>query len=159
MKKFLVVLSLAMALTMSACWGKSDADLMKAAETAVKAKAPSVTVAVIDGVATLTAEVADQAAKDAAATAAKVDGVKSVTNNITIKATPTPIPATASNADKTKIEDALKKAGFTTVTVDTTTTPATIRGTVAKGKMADVVKVAQEAAGKPVKNEVTEAAK
>jgi hypothetical protein len=159
MKKILVVLSLAMALTMSACWGKSDADLMKAAETAVKAKAPSVTVAVKDGVATLTGEVATDAAKKDAETAAKVDGVKSVTNNITVKPAPTPIPATASNADKTKIEDALKKAGFTTVTVDTTTTPATIRGTVAKGKMADVVKVAQEAAGKPVKNEVTEAAK
>ncbi len=160
MKKFLVVLSLAMALTMSACWGKSDADLMKAAETAVKAKAPGVTVAVKDGVVTLTGEVADAATKTAAEAAAKVEGVKSVdVSKLTVKPTPTPIPATASNADKTKIEDALKKAGFTTVTVDTTTTPATIRGTVAKGKMADVVKVAQEAAGKPVKNEVTEAAK
>ena len=157
MKKILVVLSLAMALTMSACWGKSDADLMKAAETAVKAKAPSVTVAVKDGVATLTGEVADQAAKDAAAAAAKVDGVKSVTNNITIKATPTPAPAAASGVDKTKMEDALKKAGFTTVTVDVSGPKAVIRGTVAKGKMADLIKVAQEAAGKPIDNQVTEA--
>lgn len=76
-------------------------------------------------------------------------------------ATPTPVAkttesATTDTAAKTKIEDALKKKGFTGVTVDTTTTPATLRGTVAKGKLAEVVQVAQEAAGKPVKNEVTE---
>ncbi len=157
MKKILVVLCMAAALTLSACWGKSDADLQKAAETAVKAKAPSVTVAVKDGVASLTGEVADAAAKTAAEAAAKVDGVKSVDGSkLTVKPTPTPVPATASSADQKKIEDALKAKGFTDVKVDTTTTPATIRGTVAKGKLAEAVKVAQEAAGKPVKNEVTE---
>lgn len=157
MKKILVVLCMAAALTLSACWGKSDADLQKAAETAVKAKAPSVTVAVKDGVATLTGEVADAAAKTAAEAAAKVDGVKSVDGSkLTVKPTPTPTPAAATSADQKKIEDALKAKGFTDVKVDTTTTPATIRGTVAKGKLAEAVKVAQEAAGKPVKNEVTE---
>ncbi|HRH40008.1 MAG TPA: BON domain-containing protein [Pyrinomonadaceae bacterium] len=156
MKKILTILCLAAALTLSACWGKSDADLQKAADTAVKAKAPGVTVTVKDGVATLEGEVADAAAKTAAETAAKVDGIKSVTNNLKLKPTPTPTPAAASSADKTKIEDALKAKGFKDVTVDTTTTPATIRGTVPKGKLAEAVKVAQEAAGKPVKNEVTE---
>jgi hypothetical protein len=76
-------------------------------------------------------------------------------------ATPTPVvktseTAAANTAEISKIEEALKKAGFTDVKVDTTTTPATLRGTVAKGKMQDMVKVAQEAAGKPVKNEVVE---
>lgn len=76
-------------------------------------------------------------------------------------ATPTPVTQTNESAktdtvSKDKIEEALKKKGFTTVTVDTTTTPATLRGTVAKGKLAEVVQTAQEAAGKPVKNEVTE---
>ena len=155
MRKILVVLCLAAALTLSACWGKSDADLQKAADTAVKAKAPTgVTVAVKDGVVTLTGEVVDAAAKTAAEAAAKIDGVKSVDSKLTVK--PTPIPAVASSADQKKIEDALKAKGFTDVKVDTTTTPATIRGTVAKGKLAEAVKVAQEAAGKPVKNEVTE---
>lgn len=64
--------------------------------------------------------------------------------------------ATTDPAMKMKVEDALKKAGFTDVTVDTATTPATLRGTVAKGKLAEVVKVAQEAAGKPVTNQVSE---
>lgn len=54
-----------------------------------------------------------------------------------------------------KIQDALKAKGFTDVTVDTSTTPATLRGTVEKDKMAEVMQVAMEAnGGKPVKNEV-----
>lgn len=83
------------------------------------------------------------------------------TNN-TVAATPTAVPKTnvAANTDpnlKPKIEEALKKKGFTDVTVDTTTTPATIRGTVAKGKLDEAVQTAQEAnGGKPVKNEVKE---
>ena len=76
---------------------------------------------------------------------------------------PTPLPTTTANAvtdtgDKAKIEEALKKAGFTDVTVDTSTTPATLRGSVAKGKTTDMMKVAVEASGsgKPLKNETSE---
>ena len=76
---------------------------------------------------------------------------------------PTPLPTTTVNnvtntGDKAKIEAALKAAGFTDVTVDTSTTPATLRGTVAKGKTTDMMKVAVEASGsgKPLKNETTE---
>jgi len=76
-------------------------------------------------------------------------------------ATPTAVPKTSETvatdtATVKKIEDALKAKGFTDVKVDGTTKPITIRGTVAKGKLAEVVQVAQEAAGTPVKNEVTE---
>ena len=74
---------------------------------------------------------------------------------------PTPVAKTSetaapSMADVSKIEEALKKAGFADIKVDGTTTPVTLRGTFPKGKKDDVVKVAQEAAGKPVKNEATE---
>jgi hypothetical protein len=155
--KFITILCLAFALFLSACGGKSDADLQKAAETAAKAKAPTVTVAVKDGVATLTGEVATEQAKTDAATAAKVDGIKSVTNNITVKPTPPPITATTDTSMKPAIEAALKAKGFTEVTVDTSTTPATLRGTFPKGKLAEVIQTAQTAnGGKPVKNEATE---
>ena len=75
--------------------------------------------------------------------------------------TATPVTKTNESATtdpnlKSKIESALKAKGFNDITVDTSTTPATIRGTVAKGKMAEAVQAAQEAAGKPVKNELTE---
>ena len=155
--KFITILCLAFALFLSACGGKSDADLQKAAETAAKAKAPTVTVAVKDGVATLTGEVATEQAKTDAATAAKVAGIKSVTNNITVKPTPPPITATTDTSMKPAIEAALKAKGFTEVTVDTSTTPATLRGTFPKGKLAEVIQTAQTAnGGKPVKNEATE---
>lgn len=83
-------------------------------------------------------------------------------NRNTSISTPTPITQTNESATtdpnlKSKIESALKAKGFTDVTVDTATTPATLRGTVAKGKLAEVVQIAQEAnGGKPVKNEVQE---
>lgn len=78
------------------------------------------------------------------------------------KPTPTPVVKTSETAAvdtvlKTKIEDALKKKGFTTVTVDISTTPATLGGTYPKGKLDEVIATAQEAAGKPVKNGMTEA--
>lgn len=75
---------------------------------------------------------------------------------------PTPVPATneAAKTDpnlKPKIEEALKAKGFKEVTVDTSGAKVAIRGTVPKGKLAEVVQVAQEAnGGKPVDNQVTE---
>jgi PBP1b-binding outer membrane lipoprotein LpoB len=81
-------------------------------------------------------------------------------------ATPTATPVVKTNESaavdtvlKTKIEDALKKKGFTTVMVEATTAGAVLKGTYPKGKLDEVVATAQEAAGKPVKNEMTEAAK
>jgi hypothetical protein len=81
------------------------------------------------------------------------------TNSGTPVSTPTATPI-AANTDptlKTAIESALKAKGFDKITVDITTTPATIRGTYPKGKLAEVVQTAQVAnGGKPVKNEATE---
>jgi hypothetical protein len=57
---------------------------------------------------------------------------------------------------KNKVESALKAKGFNDVTVDATTTPASLRGTVPKGKMAEAIQTAQEAAGKPLNNQITE---
>ncbi len=60
-------------------------------------------------------------------------------------------------AMESKIQDALKAKGYEKVTVDTATSPATLRGTYPKGKLAEVIQVAMEAnGGKPVKNEATE---
>ena len=153
--KLLAVLSLMVALFLGACGGASDADLQAAADKALKADTATstVTVEVKDGVATVKGEVKDEAAKAKAAEHAKVEGVKSVTNEVEVeKAAPT-----VDDSAKTKVEEALKKAGFTDVTVDTTTTPkATLNGTVPKGKIAEAVRVAQEAAGKPFENKIEE---
>ncbi|MDQ3711844.1 MAG: hypothetical protein M3388_06460 [Acidobacteriota bacterium] len=77
-------------------------------------------------------------------------------SNMTM-ATPMSTPmAMADPATKKTIEDALAKKGITGVTVDAMSTGVTLRGTVAKGKMAEAVQVAQEAGRKPVKSELTE---
>jgi beta-lactamase regulating signal transducer with metallopeptidase domain len=62
----------------------------------------------------------------------------------------------ADSATKATVESALAKAGITGVMVDATTAGITLRGTVAKGKMAEAVRVAQESGKKAVKNELTE---
>lgn len=75
-------------------------------------------------------------------------------------ATPSPVTKTNESAMtdpnlKSKIEAALKAKGFTDVSVDVTTTPATLRGSVAKDKLPEVIQTAQEAnGGKPVKQEL-----
>ena len=77
-------------------------------------------------------------------------------------AAPTAVPTTneAAKTDpnlKPKIEDALKAKGFKDVTVDTSGPKVTLSGTVAKGKLGEMMQVAQEAnGGKPVENKVTE---
>lgn len=56
-----------------------------------------------------------------------------------------------------KVSNALIIKGFYNVTVDVSTIPMTLRGTVPKGKLAEVVLTAMEAnGGKPVKNEINE---
>lgn len=159
MKTILVMLCLAMAFALVGCGGKSDADLQKEVETAVKAKAPTATVAVKDGVVTITGIANDQAAKDAAGTAAKVEGVKSVTNNMTV-ATPTPVAQMASGDDtkvKTAIEENWKKAGCTGASVTVKDGTATGIGTVPKGKLAQCVQAAQEAKPGKFDNKLAEA--
>lgn len=156
--KFLTVLSLAVVLLLGACGGKSDAELQAAADKAVKADSDlsGVTVSVKDGVATVTGEVKDDAAKAKAATVAKVEGVKSVTNNVTVKAAPPPPTASAEDGPlKTKVEEALKKKkGCETATVEVKDGVATLRGEVAK--MAECVMAANEAKPKKVENQLTE---
>jgi PBP1b-binding outer membrane lipoprotein LpoB len=90
------------------------------------------------------------------------DSNANVNANKAATATPTPVTKTTESATvdpnlKAKIESALKAKGFNDVTVDTSTTPMTISGTVAKGKMDQVMATVQENnGGKPVTNKVTE---
>ena len=144
--KFLTVLTLAIALFMSAC-GKSDADLMKAATDKLTAdKVTGVTVAVKDGVATLTGEVQDITVKSKAEASVKaVEGIKSVTNSCTVKPPPPPPTPAPDQANEGLINEALKKKGITGVTVKVAGGEVTLSGTVDKAKFAEVMQVANEA--------------
>ena len=143
--KVFTVLTLACALFMMAC-GKSDADLQKAAADKLTAdKVTGVTVAVKDGVATLTGEVADATVKTKAAASVKsVEGVKSVTDNVTTKPLPTPAPVSPDKMLEGTINENIRKKGITGVTVSVANGEVTLSGTVDKAKVPEVMMLANE---------------
>lgn len=140
--KVFTILTLAIALFLSAC-GKSDADLQKAATDKLAAdKVTGVTVAVKDGVATLTGEVADITVKNKAAASVKaVEGIKSVTDSTTTKPLPPPPPPPADPMLKGKLDEALKKAGCTGITIATKDGTVTATGTVPDAKYGECVQI------------------
>lgn len=91
------ILCLSLAFALSACGGKSDADIKKDVDAKLTSYS-SVKSEVKDGVVTLSGTVPDQTTQKAAESAAKVEGVKSVTNNIQIKPVATTPPVTTAPA-------------------------------------------------------------
>lgn len=154
--KIFTVLMLAAALMLSAC-GKSDADLTKAAQDKLTAdKVTGVTVAVKDGVATLTGEVADVTVKSKAEASVKsVEGIKSVTNSLTTKPLPVATPAAADPALTGKLNEAMKKAGVSGLTIEVVNGKATIKGTVPAAKYAEVVRIINESGITGWDNQIT----
>ncbi len=144
--KFLTVLSIAIVLFISAC-GKSDTDLQKAVQDKLAAdNVTGVTVAVNDGAATLTGQVADAAAKTRAeASARTVEGIKSVTNNLTTRPVPVATPAAADPALTGKINEELKKAGCVGANVTVVNGKPTVTGEVPKAKYTTCLQVIQQA--------------
>ena len=144
--KFLTVLSLAIALFISACGGKSDADLTKAVQDKLTADNVSgVTVAVKDGVATLSGQVADITVKTKAEASAKaVEGIKSVTSTVTTRPLPVATPVAADPAMTGKITTDLGKAGCTGATATVVGGKVTVTGEVPNAKYAECVQVVMQ---------------
>ncbi len=153
--KFVTVFAIAIALFMSAC-GKSDADLQKAVQDKLAAdNVTGVTVAVKDGVATLTGEVADVTVKSKAETSARaVEGVKSVTNSLTTRPLPVATPAAADPALTGKINEDLKKAGCTGATASVVNGKVTVTGEVPGAKYAECVQVLMQSGATGVDNQL-----
>jgi len=156
--KIFTILAFA-ALLLSACGGKSDTDLQKAASEKLSAeKVAGVNVAVKDGVATLTGEVADITVKNKAASAVKgVEGIKSVDDKTTTKPLPPP-PVEKVQTDpmiKGTIEEGIKKLGLSGINVAVADGEVTLTGTVPKDRLAEVMKAAMEADIKHVNNKLT----
>ena len=144
LKLFTVLIMLA-ALLAAGC-GKSDADLTKAASDKLAAdKVTGASVAVKDGVATLTGEVADITVKTRAEASVKgVDGVKTVNNQLTLTPPkPAPLPVGEDKTLEGTINENLKKAGITTVTAAVTDGNVTLSGNVTSA--ADLAKAMQAA--------------
>ena len=144
--KVLTVFTLAIALFLSAC-GKSDADLTKAVNDKLAAdKVTGVTVAVKDGVATLTGEVGDITVKNKAkASVESVEGIKSVTNNLTMKPLPAATPSAPDPALTAKLNDALKAAGCTGANVAVENGKVTVTGEVPGAKFTTCIQTIHQA--------------
>lgn len=146
------------AMALAACGGRSDADLTSEAETALKSdpSTANVTVEVKDAVATITGEVADDAAKAKAADLAKVEGIKSVLNNINVAAAPPPLASADDETLRTKVEQALKAQGCGGVIVEVDAGTVTLSGKVTQEKLAVCIMSAQQSKRKVVnKLEIT----
>lgn len=153
--RYFTVLSLVVALLLSAC-GKKDADIQKAVQDKLAAdNVTGVSASVKDGVATLTGEVADVTVKSKAEASAKgVDGVKSVANNISLRALPQATPAAPDPALKGKLEENLKKAGCTGATVDVSGGKVTIKGSVPEAKYVECIQVVNQSGTTGIDNQL-----
>ncbi|MGO4294129.1 BON domain-containing protein [Chitinophaga sp. RAB17] len=120
---------------------------------------PGISADVKDGVVILTGEVSDEVAKSAAEDALKgVRGVKSVQDNITIKAPlPRETPPVAINPDeilKKSLDSVYAANGFTDITVTIANGEVTLDGSAKKKQLRKVMQIAQQSAAKKVTNNV-----
>ena len=134
------------ALAFAAC-GPKDADIKMAADSAI-AGVQGVTVDVAKGVATISGQFADEAAKAAAEAQVKaVKGVKSVVNNATVAPPPPPVVISPDETLKMAVDSAL--TAFSGLTASVADGVVTLSGEV---KRADLPKVMQALSGlKPKK--------
>ena len=90
-------------------------------------------------------------------TNANVVVTNTANTNMTMS-TPMSTPMAAPDTAMQKVvEEALKKGGLNDVTVSATTTEVTLRGSVAKGKLGEAVRIATEASkGKKIVNQISE---
>lgn len=158
MSKMLLVLGAAfmMSTAIISCKSKvSDADVKAGVETAITAKPElsGLVVDVKDGVATITGEVKDDAAKAAVDALKDVKGVKSVVNSTTIAPPPAPIEVSADATLTTSVKDALKdNAGITATVADGV---VTLTGDVKKADLAKVMQKVNALKPKKVENKLT----
>lgn len=138
-----------------------DQDLQKTIETVLSTTNTGVQTTVKDGVATLTGVVDSQEAKNVIETTVKgIKDIKSVVNNIEVKAPDAPAPITpeitlnADDALKTIINTALTAGNFKDVVIDVKEGIVTLTGSAKKADLATIMQIANEAKPKKVVNEL-----
>ena len=143
-----IVLSLAFV----AC-GPKDADIKTSVDTAI-AGVKGVTVNVVDGVATISGQFADDAAKASTETLVKgVNGVKSVVDNATITPPPPPVVISPDEMLKTSVTAALKDVS--TLMADVKDGVVTLTGEVKKSELPRVMQALSALNPKKIENKAT----
>ena len=147
---FAVAFAIAVAFT--SCKQK-DSDIQSSVQSK---ETTSVSVAVNDGVATLSGEVADEAAKMKAGEIAKGEkGVKSVVNNLTVVMAPVtaPVAVTADDPLMMSVKDAVKD--HPTVNASVTDGVVTLTGTIKKADLSKLMMNLNSLHPKKINNKLT----
>lgn len=151
--KNLSILFVALLITVSAC-KPNDEDLTKSIQTAIATVSSDVAVTTQEGVATLSGEVENEGIIQQVLTLAQgTKGIKSVVNNMTVK-----VPEIVFSADdllKQKVEEGFAKYGVTGITASVVNGEVILTGDIARAKLMDAMKAANEALPTKVKNELT----
>jgi hyperosmotically inducible periplasmic protein len=157
-KYALVGISIFLTLGMLACKkGPDDAAITSSVKAKLAADTSlagsTINVDTKDGAVTLSGMVNSDGDKAKAEQIAKgVEGVKSVTNNLTVKP-PAPVVTISPDTQlKTDVMAALTKYGITGVTVEVANGEVTLTGDIARAKLQDAMKAANEAHPKKVNN-------
>jgi len=139
-------------LAIAAC-GPKDADIKAEADKAI-AGMQGLTVDVADGVATISGQAANDAAKASAEAAVKgVKGVKSVVDNATVAPPPAPVVISADDSLKTNVAAALKD--YPTLTADVKDGVVTLTGEVQKAALPKVMQAVSALHPKKIDNKAT----
>lgn len=142
----------ALGLAVAAC-GPKDADIKADAEKAI-AGMQGLSVDVTNGVATISGQAADDAAKASAETAVKgVKGVKSVVDNATVAPPPAPVVISADDSLKTNVAAALKD--YPTLTANVKDGVVTLTGEVQKAALPKVMQAVSALHPKKIENKAT----
>lgn len=150
--KISVVALLALSIAFTSCKPK-DADVQSAIQ---QKEASGITVAVSEGVVTLTGTVADEAAKTAAEEVAKGEkGVKSVVNNLILPPPPPPpAPLVETNdAMASAVKDAVKD--HPTVSASVTEGVITLTGSIKKDKLPKLMMTLSSLKPRKIDNKLT----
>ena len=151
--KHLSIFFVALLVTVSACKPK-DEDLTKAVQAAISTVSSDVTVSTQDGVATLSGAVENQEVIQKIVTLAEgTKGIKSVVNSMTVKVQE--IVFSADDILKQKVEAGFAKYGLTGITATVTNGEVTLTGDIARAKLMDAMKAANEALPMKVTNQLT----
>lgn len=133
-----------------------DQDLQKSVQTVLSTTSKGVNSSVKDGILTLTGVVDSEEAKAVAEAAAKtVKDIKSVVNNIEVKAPVIETPAVTINADDTLkeiVNTGLVAGGFNGVVVNVQEGEVTLNGEAKRADLAKIMQIANEAKPKKVIN-------
>jgi osmotically-inducible protein OsmY len=147
-----LAMAVTLALTLVAC-GPKDADIKASVEQAITG-VQGVTVDVANGVATISGQFADEAAKTAAEAQVKaVKGVKSVVDNATVAPPPAPVVISPDDSLKTNVTAALKD--YPTLTADVKDGVVTLTGEIKKSDLPKAMQALSALKPKKIENKAT----